>query len=52
MLIKQIVTFLDPPTSWVKGVFVKKKVMWTLCPFLEMGTKHPWKELQRKNLEL
>ena len=21
-------------------------------PFLEMGTKHPWKELQRQNLEL
>jgi hypothetical protein len=26
--------------------------MWTLHPFLEMGTKHPWKELQRQNLEL
>jgi hypothetical protein len=21
-------------------------------PFLEMGTKYPWKELQRQNLEL
>jgi hypothetical protein len=26
--------------------------VWTLCPFLEMGTKHPWKELERQNLEL
>ena len=26
--------------------------MWTLCPFLELGTNHPWKELQRQNLEL
>jgi hypothetical protein len=24
----------------------------TLCPFLELGTKHPWKELQRQSLEL
>jgi hypothetical protein len=23
-----------------------------LYPFLEFGTKHPWKELQRQNLEL
>jgi hypothetical protein len=22
------------------------------CPFLELGTKHPWKELQRQSLEL
>jgi hypothetical protein len=29
-----------------------KTNVWTLCPFLEMGTKHPWKELQRQNLEL
>jgi hypothetical protein len=27
-------------------------VIWTLCPFLELGTKHPWKELQRHSLEL
>ena len=26
--------------------------MWILCPFLELGTKHPWKELQRQSLEL
>jgi hypothetical protein len=25
---------------------------WTLLPFLELGTKHPWKELQRQSLEL
>jgi hypothetical protein len=24
----------------------------TLCPFLELETKHPWKELQRQSLEL
>jgi ribosomal protein L37AE/L43A len=24
-----------------------KTKVWTLCPFLELGTKHPWKELQR-----
>jgi hypothetical protein len=29
-----------------------KTKVWTLCPFLELGTKHPWKELQRQNLEL
>jgi hypothetical protein len=22
------------------------------CPFLELGIKHPWKELQRQSLEL
>jgi hypothetical protein len=26
--------------------------MWTLCPFLELGTNHPWKKLQRQSLEL
>jgi hypothetical protein len=26
--------------------------VWTLCPFLELGTKHPWKELQRQSLGL
>ena len=25
---------------------------WTLCPFLELGTRHPWKELQRQSLKL
>jgi hypothetical protein len=29
-----------------------KSKVWTLCPFLELGTKHPWKELQRQSLEL
>jgi hypothetical protein len=29
-----------------------KTKVWTLCPFLELGTKHPWKELQRQSLEL
>jgi hypothetical protein len=24
----------------------------TLCPLLELGTKHPLRELQRKSLEL
>jgi hypothetical protein len=23
-----------------------------LCPSLDLGTKHPWKELQRQSLEL
>jgi hypothetical protein len=23
----------------------RKTKVWTLCPFLELGTKHPWKEL-------
>jgi hypothetical protein len=26
--------------------------VWTLCPFIELGTKHPWKKLQRQSLEL
>ena len=30
---------------------MKTKVR-TLCPFLELATKHPWKELQRQSLEL
>jgi hypothetical protein len=29
-----------------------KDEVWTLCPFLELGTKQPWKELQRQSLEL
>ena len=29
-----------------------KTKVWTPCPFLELGTKHPWKELQRQGLEL
>jgi hypothetical protein len=28
-----------------------KTKVWTLCPFLELGTKHPWKELQRQSVE-
>jgi hypothetical protein len=27
-----------------------KTKVWTLCPFLELGARHPWKELQ--SLEL
>jgi hypothetical protein len=27
------------------------RIQYTLCPFLELGTK-PWKELQRQSLEL
>ena len=30
----------------------RKTKVWILCPFLELGTKHPWNELQRQNLEL
>jgi hypothetical protein len=30
----------------------KKTNAWTLHSFLEEGTKYPWKELQRKSLEL
>jgi hypothetical protein len=26
--------------------------VWTLCTFLELGTKHPWKVSQRQSLEL
>ena len=29
-----------------------KTKVWTLCPFLELGTKHQWEELQRQSLEL
>ena len=29
-----------------------KAKVWTLCTFLELGTKHPWKGLQRQSLEL
>ena len=29
-----------------------KTEVWTLCPSLKLGTKHPWKELQRQSLEL
>jgi hypothetical protein len=25
---------------------------WIFCPFLELGTKYPWKELERQSLEL
>jgi hypothetical protein len=27
-----------------------KTEVWTLCPSLEVGTKHPWKELQKLNI--
>jgi hypothetical protein len=29
-----------------------KTKVWTLCPFLELGTEHPLKELQRLDLFL
>ena len=29
-----------------------KMKVWTLCSFLELGTKPPWKELQRQSLGL
>jgi hypothetical protein len=34
------------------SIATKVNLAWTLCPFLELGTKHPWKELQRQSLEL
>jgi hypothetical protein len=30
LIIKQILTFLHPPASWVQGVFVQKKVTLTV----------------------
>jgi hypothetical protein len=30
----------------------RKTKVWILNPFLEMGTKYPWKELQRQSLEV
>jgi hypothetical protein len=30
LIIKQIVTFLHPPTSWVQGVFIQRKSPWPL----------------------
>ncbi|EAA19790.1 hypothetical protein [Plasmodium yoelii yoelii] len=27
-----------------------KTEVWTLCPSLEVGTKHPWKELHRQRI--
>ena len=38
--------------QFAKHMKLKKNKVWTLCPFLELGTKHPWKELQRHSLEL
>ena len=32
------------------AVELKSNIFW--LPFLELGTKHPWKELQRQSLEL
>jgi hypothetical protein len=26
----------------------KEDQEWILCPFLELGARHPWKELQRQ----
>jgi hypothetical protein len=37
----------------VKNKLRRMKIkVWTLCPFLEFGTKHPLNELQRQSLEL
>jgi hypothetical protein len=36
----------------VVGLFKLFFFFLTVCPFLELGTKHPWKELQRQSLEL
>jgi hypothetical protein len=30
----------------------RKTKVWILCPSLELGTKYPWKELQRQSSEL
>jgi hypothetical protein len=30
LIIKQILTFLHPPASWVQGVFVQKRVTLTI----------------------
>ena len=35
-----------------KGAKTKKTKVWIFCPFLELGARHPWKELQRQSLEL
>ena len=32
--------------------FKNEDQVWTFCPFLELGSKHPWKALQRHSLEL
>jgi hypothetical protein len=29
-----------------------KNKVWILCPFLELGTKHPWNGVTETNLEL
>jgi hypothetical protein len=44
-----------PKIQFAKLMKLKKKKktkVWTLHPFLELGTKHPWKELQRQSLEM
>jgi hypothetical protein len=42
-----------PKIQFAKHMKLKKETkVWTLCPFLKLGTKHPWKELQRQSLEL
>jgi hypothetical protein len=40
--------------QFAKHMKIKKNEdqMWTLCPFLELEAKHPWKELQRQSSEL
>jgi hypothetical protein len=38
--------------EWIQKMWYIYTMEWTLCPFLELVTKHPWKELQRQSLEL
>ena len=44
-----------PKIQFAKHLKLKKKeentVVWILQSFLEEGTKHPWKELQRQSME-
>ena len=34
----------------VSTLFLSMLCLVAFCPFLELGTKHPWKELQRQSL--
>jgi hypothetical protein len=45
--LKKSLIFVD-----IKIFFLTKYLEATLCPSLDLGTKHPWKELQRRSLEL
>jgi hypothetical protein len=48
----QNITAAKSPNKKCKQKYTQKSKVWTLLPFLELGTKHPWKELQRQSLEL